>query len=87
MKKGVQERLATGVILIACIDLVILVSFVTGINFFKENFWLICIPSAVIAMVVAAKLSKNYDTKDNYDKLFYFLGILLLCLFTVGLII
>jgi cbb3-type cytochrome oxidase subunit 1 len=73
MKKGVNLRLGTGVILFFYFDCIIFIQLIIGINIIEQSrFCALClgIIGVVVSLLLGFEMSRNYAEADNYDRYF-----------------
>ena len=71
MKKGVDNRIVVGIVILLINDIVMLFDSVTGLNVYNEdNLIYIVIVEVAIGFFIGKRLSRNYDKEDNYDNYF-----------------
>jgi hypothetical protein len=84
--KKIESRFACGIILIICIDCLLLIELISGMNILTEkNFLpiiLCCLPFFIIFVPL---LSLDYDEQNNNNRLFNIIGSILFLLCVIFL--
>ena len=73
MKKGVNLRLGTGVILFFYFDCILFMQLIIGINIIAQcAVCAVClgIIGFVVSWLLGFEMNKNYTKEDNYDRYF-----------------
>jgi hypothetical protein len=81
--KRVDNKLACGVITLFYFNILSLIEIITGFIIWRRIYVSLafCLIGFPIVFFLGHKLSEDYDEEDNYDILFYILGVILAIVF------
>ena len=83
MKKIIHPRLAAGISGIAYLLLFIILEKITNYQFISTHIIILCVVFLPIGIIIYNKFNSTYNRKNNDDKLFMIIGIILFSIFLV----